>query len=203
MQIIFLDLRLFTYFRILRWKKFMCCCCSLPPCYCRRKHQNRKNLTSFIVSLLSENIMWKSVITKGICTLKEKQFKKFIVRKKRVELKRGPWKWYHRNGQLKDSVFYTDAGLPTGIETLYNSDGSIHQTIDYGTSTNFIIRERNWLTTIAKDYTRTYYYKTPNIPKKTQVYKNKKKDGVWKTYDTNGKVISEKTYSKGKLISNP
>ncbi|HRH03441.1 MAG TPA: hypothetical protein PLN13_09150 [Bacteroidia bacterium] len=140
---------------------------------------------------------------KGNLYVEGEAIQKVFSKKKRVELKRGPWKWYHRNGQLKDSVFYTDAGLPTGVETLYNSDGTIHQTIDYGTSTNFIIRERNWLTTIAKDYTRTYYYKAPNIPKKTQVYKNRKKDGVWKTYDTNGKVISEKSYSKGKLITNP
>ena len=127
--------------------------------------------------------------------------KKIFSKKKRVELKRGPWKWYYKSGQLKDSIFYSDFGLPTGLETKYASDGSILETIDYGSSMNFKIRERNWLTTIAKDYTRTYYHKTPNVPRQTMVYLNKKKHGTWKTFDLYGKVLKEKIYENGKLIS--
>ena len=126
---------------------------------------------------------------------------KIFSKKKRVELKRGPWKWYYRNGQVKDTLFYSDMGLPTGVETKYSSDGKILETIDYGTSTNFIIKERNWLTTIAKDYTRTYYYKNPNIPKETNTFLNKKRNGVWQTFDKTGKVIYERKYEKGRLIS--
>ena len=126
---------------------------------------------------------------------------KVFSKKKRVELKRGPWKWYYRNGQVKDSVFYTDLGLPTGIAIKFNNDGTILEKTDYGTSLNFKIRERNWLTTIAKDYTKTYYYKEPNIPQKKVTYLDKKKSGNWQYFDKNGKLISEENYENGKLIS--
>jgi antitoxin component YwqK of YwqJK toxin-antitoxin module len=138
---------------------------------------------------------------KGNLYVEGQAVQKIYSKKKRIELKRGPWKWYFRNGQVKDSAFYSDFGLPTGIEIKYNSDGSLHEKIDYGTSTNFKIRERNWLTTIAKDYTRTFYHKGLNTPKKTVTYLNKKKEGTWQKFDTKGNLIWEKTYSSGKLIS--
>ena len=121
--------------------------------------------------------------------------------KKRLELKRGVWKWYYRNGQVQDSVFYSDYGFPRGIETRYHYNGTIYMKLDYDTSTNFKIKQRSKLWVIPKDYSQTYFYRSPNIPKRTQVFLNGKKHGSWKYFDKKGNPVKEKMYEKGKLIS--
>jgi hypothetical protein len=131
-------------------KKFYVLLLFLAPLLLSAQTSKSKKFNQLYSKPIERKYYVKERYYKGNLYVEGEAIQKVYSKKKRVELKRGPWKWYHRNGQLKDSVFYTDAGLPTGVETLYNSDGSIHQTIDYGTSTNFIIRERNWLTTIAK-----------------------------------------------------
>ncbi len=171
------------------------------PIFGVAQSRDNKRITSLYEKPVERKYYVKERYYKGNLYVEGQAVQKIFSKKKRVELKRGAWKWYYKNGQLKDSVFYSDLGLPTGIATKYFSDGSIQEQIDYGTSTNFKIRERNWLTTIAKDYSRTYYYKNPNVPKKTTYYLNKKKSGTWKTFDTSGKLLSEKVYENGKLQS--
>ena len=171
------------------------------PVFAFSQIQKSKKFSRLFDKPIERKYYVKERYRKGNLYVEGQAVQKIFSKKKRVELKRGPWKWYYKNGQLKDSIFYTDLGLPSGIETRYYHDGSISEIVDYGNSTNFIIRERNWLTTIAKDYTKTYYHKSPNVPRKKTSYLNKKKSGTWQSFDKNGKLVSEKVYKNGRLIS--
>lgn len=182
-------------------KKLFLLLAFLFPAFIFAQSSKSKKFSSLYAKPVERKYYVKERYFRGNLYVEGQAVQKIYSKKKRVELKRGPWKWYYKNGQVKDSLFYSDMGLPTGVETKYRSDGSIAEKIDFGTSTNFIIKERNWLTTIAKDYTRIYYFKNPNIPRETTTFLNRKKSGLWQKFDTNGKLVSEKKYERGKLIS--
>ena len=171
------------------------------PSFAFSQNYNSKRLTRLFDKPVERTYYVKERYYKGNLYVEGQAVQKIYSLKKRVELKKGPWKWYYRNGKVKDSLFYSDFGLPTGVEVKYNSDETIFEKIDYGTSTNFKIKDKNWLKAIPKDYTRTFYHKEPNIPKKTVTYLNKKKHGTWQNFDKNGNLTSEKIYENGKLKS--
>lgn len=166
------------------------------------QNYNSKRITRLFEKPVERSYYVKERYHNGRLYVEGQAVQKIYSKKNRVELKRGAWKWYYRSGQLKDSVFYNDMGLPQGIALHYRRNGTIAEAVDYGTSTNFKVRERNWLVAIPKDYSRTSYYENPNVPRKTEHYLNKKKDGLWQKFDEEGKVIEAVRYSKGKKSKN-
>ncbi|MBL0047209.1 MAG: hypothetical protein IPP32_03830 [Bacteroidetes bacterium] len=173
------------------------------PCILSAQNYNSKRITRLYATPVQRTYYVKERYFKGNLYVEGQAVQKIYSNKNRIELKKGPWKWYYKNGQLKDSIFYSDMGLPSGIEIRYRKNGTISQLVDYGTSTNFKVKERNWLLTIPLDYTITYYFEKPNIPQRVEVFVNQKKSGKWQKFDKSGKLISEKNYVKGKLISPP
>ena len=127
-------------------KKFLFLFLVAFPAVLFSQNYNSKRMTRLFEKPVERSYYVKERYYKGNLYVEGQAVQKIYSLKKRVELKKGPWKWYYRNGRVKDSLFYSDFGLPTGIETRYNSDGTISETIDYGTSTNFKIRDKNWLT---------------------------------------------------------
>ncbi len=171
------------------------------PCVLKAQNYNSQRISRLFNKPVERTYYVKERYHNGKLYVEGQAVQKIYSLKKRIELKRGPWKWYYRNGKVKDSVFFSDMGLPIGVELRYHSNGSIDEKVDYDTSTNFTIKERNWLIAIPRDYTKITYYKEPNIPRRIEVFVNKKKSGTWEYFDRNGTLIKKRNYVKGKLVS--
>ena len=163
---------------------------------------NSKRITKLFEKPIEKSYYVKERFHNGKLYVEGLAVQKIYSKKNRIELKRGACKWYYRTGQLKDSIFYNDMGLPTGTALRYRKNGTISEKIDYGTSSNFKVKERNWLVAIPQDYSITTYLEKPNVPQKREVFKARKKDGVFQYFDLNGNVIEERKFSKGKRLKN-
>jgi antitoxin component YwqK of YwqJK toxin-antitoxin module len=101
-------------------------------------------------------------------------------------LRRGEYKSYHSNGQLKEVKNYNHFSKRIGLFKTYDENGKIIKTIKYNSSTH-ILEEK------------TEYYENGNI-KLEETYKEGKLNGVQKHYFENGNIKQKIEYDNGTLL---
>ncbi|MBA3901733.1 MAG: tetratricopeptide repeat protein, partial [Bacteroidetes bacterium] len=97
----------------------------------------------------------------------------------------GERKEFHRNGQLKSVVKYIE-GVREGEYKSYFDNGQLYKQGHYKAGTDI----GQW----------TSWYKDGKLDDETQYDEKGKKNGVFKDYDKDGKIIYELKYAKGEIV---
>jgi len=116
-----------------------------------------------------------------------------------MAVKNGPQKFYSEDGKLMKIIPFVN-GVEHGISKEYNSSGTL---ITITTYRNGYFQKEEKINRVDKlglkqGIYRTYY--DNDNPKSEGNYRDDKKDGFFKEYDLEGRVISKEEYRNGELV---
>ncbi|MEW6469446.1 MAG: toxin-antitoxin system YwqK family antitoxin [Bacteroidota bacterium] len=120
-------------------------------------------------------------------------------------VKVGKWTYWHQNGQLAAEQYYTN-GAMTGTWKQWYQNGALELEINFTTGDAKIYYQNGqvestgkMLDGMLKDGAWVSYH--DNGTKNTEgVYKKNQKDGVWKYWDRDGKLIGTENWKNGQLV---
>lgn len=115
---------------------------------------------------------------------------------------KGPWEFYHNNGQLKAKGNYNNSGKKEGEWTFYYNTGEVEEKARYkdgilqgsveGWYNNGNLSYiNNYENGKVSGYTEYYYN---NLPRKSATFKEEKKNGTEKGYNSKGALIYAANY---------
>ena len=115
-------------------------------------------------------------------------------------LRKGPWVFYHDNGQLAEKGEYNKTGELDGFWVRYGEDGQVIERSNYKNGILdgpyvFIDGENHIITNYRNNLEdgRYQYFVNGQLSEKGE-YKNGKKDGHWVHYHENGQLESKGSY---------
>lgn len=92
---------------------------------------------------------------------------------------------YYNNGNIKSEINYDEKGFQSGYSILYDSDGRLIYTKQYSGD---------------RLDGKVIYYNKNSVSLEGQ-YKNGLRDGEWRIYSEDNRLITIVTYKKGKILS--
>jgi len=114
-------------------------------------------------------------------------------------VKHGLQKFYSEEGNLMKVIPFV-SGVEHGVSKEYNSEGTL---ITITTFRNGYFQKEEKINRVDRNGLKQGIYRTyydSDVPKSEGMYKDDKKDGIFKEYSPDGRIVSKEEYRNGELI---